>query len=221
MVQTALALCNLAIGRAGGEEIDMIGENTPLGLFCQSAYPQARDWLLSRYRWTFATRVAQLARREVTPAGWPTRYAYDAPGDLVGAVHAWRGGPREIDLASRVLFHADGLGSDDATLWAEYTARVDEARWPASFVQLVATAFASMVANKMMNRSLANDLREEAFGLPGEEGLGGLLGAAMREDGRLAPQRNIAGIDGGALLTARGGWSGIEDPDFVRAWLRS
>jgi hypothetical protein len=221
MAQTALDLCNLAIGRAGGEEIDAIGENTPLGLFCQTAYPQARDWLLSRHRWTFSTRIAQLARRSTTPAGWPTLYAYDPPGDLVGAVHAWRTGPREIDLTSRVLFHADGLASDDATLWAEYSARVSEDRWPASFVQLVSTAFASMVAHKMMNRSLASDLREDAFGLPGEEGLGGLFGAAMREDSRLAPQRNIAGVDGGALLIARGGWTGIEDPDFVRAWLRS
>lgn len=208
MPQQDVDVCNLAIGKAGGEPIEEIGEDTPLGAHCQQAYPQCRDWLLSKHRWAFAKRVKALNRLTDAPTDWPLTYAFAAPGDLVGAIHAYREGAREDTCTVRVLFSGDGLASDAPSIWAEYTCAAAPATWPAWFTELVATALAVDLARKNQNRTLANDLFTTAFGTVEENFEGGLYGAAVKEDGRNAPQRQLSqdsGWDDGPLVGARFG----------------
>ncbi|MFN4288909.1 MAG: hypothetical protein ACK4E3_10495 [Brevundimonas sp.] len=208
MAQTDLDICNRAIDRVSGDRIEAFGEDSPLGVFCTANWPIFRDWLLSKYRWSFASTVAQLLRdgEAEARAARPYAYAYKPPADLVGAVHAWRdsarldASPRHVTVASM-----DGaLWSDTTPLFAEYTARVVEARWPGWMVRLATTAFAADMADFCQNRSLARDLRMEAFGTPGEGGEGGLYRQAREEDARQAPPRQlVTGVDAGPLVGAR------------------
>ncbi len=108
---------------------------------------------------------------------------------------------------------------DTAPLYAEYTAVRTESVWPSWFRQLVVTAFAADLADHCQRATLARELRTEAWGTPQEQGMGGLMGSAMAEDSRMAPQRQlVGGVDDGPLVAARGGFGG---PSFSGFRLQS
>lgn len=220
MPLTDLDVCNMAIRRVGGEPIDAIDEDTPAGAYCVVEYPQARAWLLSKYRWDFANKIASLNRRVTTPVTCPRAYAFDRPADLVGAVHAYRtaADPRVGARVSAVT-NEDYIAADQQVVFAEYTRAVPESLWPAWFTELVKTVFASGVAGALaQSQSLAVALRGEAFGPPSENGEGGLYGIARNEDSRNAPQREaFQPWDDGPLVNARygDGWTGWSSPFVI------
>lgn len=209
MVQTDVDVCNLAIGIVGGEPIDELGEDSPLGAFCQLNYPQKRDFLLGAYRWTFANKIAQLSQLATTPADCPRQYAYEMPGDVIGAIFDFRSqaDSRGALPCGRPVIVNGIIASDTTPLFGEYTAQVKEDTWPTWFVELVKTAFAAEVAGGPgMNRALANDMKLMAFGDPREDGDGGLMLAAKQADARQAPQRQAFPTwDDGPLVGVRGG----------------
>lgn len=209
---TDLTICNLAIDRVSGDRIDALGEESPLGAFCQDNYPHKRDFVLGKYRWTFANQVALLSRLE-TVAGEPAPcgFKYARPADLAGAVHAWRDAadPQRARVAPYVLESGGAFWSDQSPLFAEYTRAVPESDWPSWFRQLVVSAFAADLADFCQLSTKARELRQEAWGTPGEQGEGGLYAQARNEDSRHAPQRQLmagGGVDAGPLVEARGGW---------------
>ncbi|HZL00471.1 MAG TPA: hypothetical protein VFC47_11290 [Caulobacteraceae bacterium] len=209
MVQTALDVCNLALGRIGGVQIDAIDETTPAGAYCIVEYPQCRDWLIGKYRWSFAVGVAQLSPLAVTPPDCPRTHAYNPPADIVGAIFDYRTAAQKNAASSLNTEMANGLICCDSPLmFVEYTRRVPENTWPSWFVELARIVFASGLASSVaQNQGLAAALWQTAFGSP-QEGLeGGLYGQARNEDSRNAPRREaFAWWDDGALVNARYGW---------------
>lgn len=205
MAQTSLDICNGAISLAGGEPVDAISEDTPVGAFCLLNYERTRGWLLSRHRWVFATRIARLSRIADAdlPTVQPAPHAFIRPGDLLGVVHAFRS-RAQADTQPVYPLEIEGrYWTEETELWAEYTANKPEDQWPPWFEKLVVTAFASEVARYYQQRSLANDLYTIAFGTPADDGEGGLYRAARQEDGRAAPHRQMYGFDAGPLIDAR------------------
>lgn len=212
---TDLEICNLAIDRVSGDRIESLDEESPLGAYCKVNYPHTREFILSKYRWTFANAVLMLSR--VDPASTsaearPMAHKYAKPSDLVGAVHAWRD-TAEISASRQrpyVMEAADHFWSDASPLFAEYTALRPEHAWPAWFRELVVTAFAANVASFCGQATKARDLQSQAWGTPGADGEGGLYASARAEDSRLAPPRElVAGIDAGPLVLSRysSGWA--------------
>jgi hypothetical protein len=210
VIVTDLTVCNLAIDRVSGDRIDALDEESPLGQFCADNYPHKREFILGKYRWTFATQVAPLARMDPEPLEpRPCAYKFAPPSDLIGAVHDWRDtvDPNDKTRSIYVLEANDHYWSDDATVFIEYTANRPESRWPASFRQLVITAFAADLADHCQRPRLADKLFVEAWGTPQEGGEGGLYKTARNEDSRMAPQRRlVSGIDPGPLVEARTGY---------------
>lgn len=218
MAFTDLDICNLAIDRVSGDRIETMGEESPLGAFCQVNYPHKRDVVLGKYRWTFANAVQMLSR--VDPAADPAEprpcaHKYARPADLVGAVHAWRdvADAQRARVAPYVMDSGGFFWSDQFPLFAEYTAARAEANWPSWFRQLVVTAFAADLADFCQLSGKARDLRAEAWGTPGADGEGGLYAQARNEDSRHAPQRVLAsGVDPGPLVASRYGFGGSGSP---------
>ena len=82
MALTEAQLCNLALSKIGERQfIDDLNENTAPAIVCKVLYPQARDSVLERHWWSFATRRANLALSTETRQGWA--YCYAAPNDCV------------------------------------------------------------------------------------------------------------------------------------------
>lgn len=203
MARTDVDVCNLAIGKVGGEPIEAIGEDSPLGVFCQLNYPAKAQYLLGMYDWRFATIFAQLTQIAPTPAGTPLKNLFGFPSDLVGDIRAFRDGPTVDACDIRCLVSNIGVASNHGAVYAEYTALVPEARWPVWFVELVATAYAADLAQRRPDTQLAQALNIEAFGTPEQNGEGGKYLTARQADGRNAPQRALFEWDDGALVDAR------------------
>lgn len=208
MAQTSVGVVNKAIGFVGGEPVESLTEDTPLGAYCQDQYPAKRDLLLGMYRWVFANRFVQLDKIVPVPPNVPLSNLFSLPGDLIGAIHAFRDGPRVDANNVRCLVGDVGVASDFAPVYAEYTARVEEVKWPVWFTELVATAFAADLARRRPNAALAKDLDARAFGPPEANGEGGLYLAARNADSRDAPERALFYDSAGPLIEARfgGGW---------------
>lgn len=222
MIHTDVTICNLAIGRVSGDKIDSLDEESPLGVWCADNYPHLRDVILGKYRWTFANQVSMLAQVALTPGEpAPCAMKFAKPADLSGAVHAWRDAadPQRARRAPYVLEANGFFWCDTAPLFAEYTAARPEGAWPSWFRNLVVTALAGPLADHCQRATLARELKTEAWGTPSEQGQGGLFGAAMAEDSRMAPQRQlVGGVDPGPLVGARGGYGG---PSFTGFRLQS
>lgn len=208
---TELTICNLAITRGGGgDRIDALDEESPLAAFCQETYATKRDYVLGKYRWTFANRVAPMAQLEVPASDpKPCAFKYARPADLAGAVHAWREtpDPQRSRIVPYVLESDGAFWSDQSPLFGEYTRHVPEAEWPSWFRELMITAYAADVADFCQLTTKARDLYQRAWGTPQDEGRGGLFADAMTLDARMAPQRQlVSGVDAGPLVEARAGW---------------
>lgn len=214
-VRTDADVCNLSIGKIGGEPIEALGEDSPLGAFCQANYPSRRDDLLASYPWRFATVFAPLARITAAPSGSPLPNCFKPPSDLVGDIQAFRDGPSVDCRVVRCLVSSVGIASHQSQVYAEYIAAKPESEWPIWFVQFVASAYAIDLAQRRPDKSLADDLRLEAYGLPEQAGQGGKFLAAMQADGRNAPQRQLFGWDAGELIDARFG-GGFNNNAFGR-----
>jgi hypothetical protein len=230
MVQTDLDVCNLAISRIGGETIDILDETSPAGAYCVAQYPQARDWCLGKYRWSFASAIGLLTQLGALPPGCPAPFAYALPSDLIGAVHSYRTAPdprQGTRIRAMLVSNAGGdpqayVAAHQSPAWAEYTQRVTEALWPVWFVEFVKTVFASGMASAVgQNTQLASQLFQIAFGTPAELGEGGLYAQCRNEDARNAPPRELYQDpwDEGQLVSARWGygfpWGYMVDFPFV------
>lgn len=215
-VRTDVDVCNLAVAKIGGEPLEALNEDTPLGAFCQDNYPAKRDELLGGYPWRFATVFAPLTRISPAPAGCPLPNCFAAPSDLVGDIQAFRDSPSVDGRPVRCLVSGVGIASAHSAVFAEYIASKPESAWPIWFVQFVASAFAVSLAQRRPDKSLADDLQVEAYGTPEQAGQGGKYLAAMQADSRNAPQRSLFGRDAGELIDARlGGGFGSAGVRFI------
>lgn len=205
MAQTDVDVVNQAIDQVGGEPIEALNEDSPLADFCLRQYPPKRDFILGLYRWVFATTFVQLGRIDpdtlLTPP--PLANVFALPGDLIGACHAFRDGPRVDACNVRTLVGDIGACSDAAALWAEYTARKPEAAWPSTFTNFVATAFAADLAGRRPNEALRKQKEELAWGTPDQNREGGLFLQARNADARQAPERALFYDSPGPLIEAR------------------
>ena len=206
-------ICNQALSRCGVPAIASLAEDSPLGDFCANNYPQKRDFLLGLYRWVFATREVMLTGvdNSTLNVAQMADFAFVKPSDIVGVVHAFRDQPSQRRGRLLSVSESDGrYWCNSGTVYAEYTALVDEGRWPSWFRELAIVAFAADVARYLQNTSMANGYDVKAFGTPSEDGQGGLMGLAMSADARAAPQRTLTGFDDGALVNVRGGGCGFD-----------
>lgn len=201
--RTDLDVCNLAVSRIGGEPLEALDESTPLGAYCVANYASKRDELLASYDWRCLTTFAALNRLTPTPAGCPLTYCYAPPADLLGDIRAFRDGSSADACLVRCLVSAVGVASNHGAVWAEYAAAKPAAAWPIWLAQFVAVAFAADLAGRRPDKSLADDLRLEAWGPPELNGQGGKFLAAMQADGRNAPQRTLFHDEPGPLVEAR------------------
>lgn len=209
-----LEIYNLAIDRVSGDRVAAFGEDSPLGVFGADNYPHLRDVLMGKYRWTFLNSVRSLARLAIAPGETAVMGCkFAAPADLVGAIHAFRDAadPQAARTTPYVLLVDGFYWADASPLFAEYTAAKPPTAWPTWFRELLVTAMAAKLADHCQNARLAARLHQDAWGLAGENGEGGLYMQARNEDSRQAPQRSLnsaGGVDGGPLVNGRFGGGG-------------
>ncbi len=153
MALTEAQLCNLALSKIGERQfIGSLVENSPNSRTCAVVYPQARDAVLERHWWSFATRRSVLAETVEERTAWG--YAYALPADCLVPQFVGMGG-RNPSAAERVSFAVEmndaGNGhlllTDQEAPELSYTAKVTStAYFSALFCEALTWDLASRLA---------------------------------------------------------------------------
>lgn len=145
---TAAEIANLALSYAGhGLDLDNLNEDTNEARAALRCYGPARDELLERYQWKFATKRATLAiLANEERDGWG--FVYALPADCLVPRYIWSG-VRNPNADEKVPFDVEATDTgaclltdaEDAVL--VYTARIEEvSRFTPGFVKALAWAIA-------------------------------------------------------------------------------
>lgn len=204
-----VAVVNEALARLGSQPIAALDEDTAVARKVAQIYPTVVGSVFAVERWRFAQRTRRLDRLAEAPqTGW--RYAYALPGDRIGEPVRVLANPRTPDRPLRA-FAVEGseLHCDQEAVWVSCVVDVDPTQWPALFRAAIVVALAADLAvPQTHDRDLAEDLRRQAWGTPGEGGRGGLVGRAMARDAAQQPGPSLGASD--VLTGARydGPWYG-------------
>lgn len=153
MATSEVQICNLALIRVGHRQlIDDLDEATTEAQLCKAMYELARDAVLERHWWKFATRRSTLGLlANVSRSGWV--HAYAVPVDCLTERYLYPG-TRNPANEQRIPFDVEddsGVGrilltdQEDAEL--VYTARVENpVLFSSGFVQALTWKLASDLA---------------------------------------------------------------------------
>jgi len=203
-VKTDIDVCNAGLSKLGQFSIDGFDDTTDLAAICSRIYPIVRDSLLSRHEWRFATIMRQLARDADETPKVKYGYAYRLPADLIDGPNAvyeagGRNPVKDFQLVGQFIY------TDLETVVIEYRARAAENIWPAWFEDLVVEATAAALAmpvTETLNKAQYHN--QIAFGLPSDNGEGGLYSQARRLDSKSKVNKSFIPSSGGPLIEARG-----------------
>lgn len=157
-------ICNLALGHLG-DSATVTSINPPEGSVqaehCGRFYPIARDALLERYAWSFATRTDLLVELAIDlPATWEYAYALPASALTIHAVYSKDATDEEIECGVAVpwpyvtavepLSGTKIIYTDLEFATARYTRSVsDTALFSALFVDTLSKLLASYLAGPL------------------------------------------------------------------------
>lgn len=157
---SVISICNLALSHLG-DEATIASIDPPEGSVqaehCATFYPLARDTMLERHDWRFATRRISLALLDTESWNW--LFAYSQPINLVRCAAVLY--PTDHGCSKSQDFETETNASgtpiiltnvEDATL--RYTVRVeDSTKYPPLFVDALSWLLASYVAGPLLKGS--------------------------------------------------------------------
>lgn len=188
MATSEIDICSQALTLLRANPISSFSDGTNEAEICDQLYDDFVKSLLASYPWTFATKKSQLSRETGTPVN-EYRYMHIVPAEalLVWAVFD-SSAVGCVPIRDYDIYASDGtrrIYSNYETLYADYTAHVDEANWPPYFVQFVVHALAAHLAVPVThNEGLAQYYAVKAYGSTSGNMKGGLFGSAAATDSK-------------------------------------
>lgn len=203
----SILVCNLALGELRAPAIADIAETSTEAIECERYYGQCLSLLLEHYDWSFATRIATLARFGDNGRSAEWAYAYGLPDDLASpkrlmpaSVTGSAGGyPWMSDARHAFIVEAGVLYAQMPDAALEYSANhIPETAMPANFRDALAYALAARLAVPLRDdRALKGELLKQSE-LAAQR--------AIADDRNRQPVRIAETID--EVTIARGGWTG-------------
>lgn len=204
MTTAAVALCNEALRLLGEAAIASFDDGTDMAETCATLHDSTIRALLAGHPWRFTMAKVQLARLVEAPLNeW--RCAHALPPDRLQLRQVFTSGAvGATPLLAYEVFEGR-LFSNHDDLWCDYQRVAEPASWPAPFRHLARYALAADLAVPVTaSASMAQAMRQVAFGAPSERGNGGLMAAARLADSQQQPPQAITDFP---LIAARfGGW---------------
>lgn len=162
---TVTDICNRALIQLGQAPITIISDSPQ----CEVMYPAARDFLLSAYRWTFATVRQELAELAATPLG-DFDHVYRLPVEPpvlrildINPTHTSRFRNGLLDYQWQRLLHTDVTDpavqipaietTAEAPVVLSYIAQVGEAVFPQYFIDTLSLYVAIKIAETTSRQS--------------------------------------------------------------------
>jgi hypothetical protein len=204
-----------ALARLGEPEITDFTADNPTAEKVNALYEDVILDLFAAYDWNWASVRVALSEDGGYSIANKWNKAYDLPalrttrvGNPISVYNSTAlRAPRVFDYE---LEDAHLLTNYD-TVVIEYIARKDESLWPGYFVKMAVEALAAQFALPITENASKEEFHTiKAFGVPSENGEGGLFGRAMRADARYQPTRGLLD-DADPMTEARFGGSRAGD----------
>tara|TARA_R100001369_G_scaffold77905_2_gene107441 strand:- start:1176 stop:1733 length:558 start_codon:yes stop_codon:yes gene_type:complete len=111
---------------------------------------------ISKYRWGFATRRAQLALTAEVPIGNEFQNSFQLPPDLIVLT--------KIDSSANYKMYGDKIHmNSDGPVYAEYVANVREGDWPVYFAKMIEYALAMDFAPSIRDSAASMDANARQY----------------------------------------------------------
>jgi len=165
MGRTTIDICNIALGKLGGNIIMDLGDGTVEADLCDTNYEQSRDQSLEAVDWTFARkrlRITPLTGAAGLIEGSDFANRFQLPSDCL--VVRWVSADGSFKDRVRWDKEAHTLLADEELLYIKYTSKViDPNLFSSGFVRLYSTQLAADICIPLTaNKKLRTELNGEA-----------------------------------------------------------
>ena len=186
----AIGVINEALTEIGAQPLQA-DEATPSNPRVIEYDGMLRD-IISRREWSFAATTVRPLARDTSVDATPWKYAYQLPAERIGPpLLLYDSLPDGVLRAFAYTQDGQKVLADAEAVWARIWTLPPVSAWPGHFRRLVVLALASRYALSVRDdRTLREQLRQEAFGTPGLEGAGGQWAISAGLDSQAqAPRR--------------------------------
>ena len=157
---TKIGLISNALILIGDLPITSLSGNSRAETVAKNLYDNIVQMELTKHRWGFARRKAQLALTTETPIGNEYQNVYQLPTDMLVLI--------KLDPAIQYRIYGDKVYANaSGPLYCDYIANVDEQHWPVYFAKMIeyalgmdfapsirdSAASMELVSNQYMNAS--------------------------------------------------------------------
>jgi len=214
MATSDVDVANTALYLLGAEEITSFeDEENDAAKVLARMYPAFKEARLTEYPWHWARTKLQMSRDATTPINEWT-YRYIVPPEAL-RIHAYYNadvvGVRPYRLLNRI---GNYVYTDATELYCDATEDKAETTWPKLFEDFFSNALASRIAMAVTGvRSNAEHYQQMAYGLPQEQGEGGLYAKVKAWDATQTPPTQVQDF---SLIQARFGGSGVATDVLLR-----
>ena len=158
MSDSKFDICSKALVLVGANTITSFSENTTESKVANQLYESTLENLLTRTRWRFAAKQAQLSRNASAPtARWSAKYAVPSGTLLIHTVTV-NDNVIEFDRYESDIL-CDASSSD--TVVADYTFQPSEANFPPYFKQALIFELASLFAGAIARNDKLSQLYQQ------------------------------------------------------------
>lgn len=187
----SIDLASQALRLLGEFSISALDEGTDLAETVQRVYGGTVRALLTSHPWRFTMRKERLAQVAEPPINeWTYAHALPAQRLAIRAMYPTGGAGALVTMDWEVF--ENRVFSHHADLWCDFQVDVDPGAWPPWFYNLARFALAADFAMAVgAGASVADAMHRRAYGNPGENLAGGLMGQARRIDSQQQPPQRI------------------------------
>lgn len=198
-----LTIVNEACALANATPIQSLEAQTPAAAMVRLAYDRVLGYCFGIHRFSFSLSTRRLSRLAEAPeTGW--LYAFDLPADRVGPPVRLTDAPKEPRRHfTDFLIEGPQVHADAPDLWAQIRITPAPMLWSPPFRHAFTTALAADLALTVKrDKTLRQIMWSEAFGDARAGGRGGLLLAAISDDGQSTPSLDNPAVTHDPLTSA-------------------
>lgn len=188
---TETEIKNAALIKLGVQPVTDYGTSTSKAAeVVNNLYPLYKRGMLSRRRWTFASKRLGLINPTAV-VDETFQWAFDLPSDFLNLNSVY---PDKNYINSLTAYEIRGnkIYANVEEIFIKYMYEAPEEQWTAYFTDFFKVAFASEICFVLTGDKTLNQLvNQEAFGTPSDNLKGGLFGVASRIDAQQNPVRHI------------------------------
>ena len=146
-----IKLISNALILIGDLPVTSLSGNTRAETVANNLYDNIVQAEMSKYRWGFARRLAQLALTTETPVGNDYKNIYQLPADLINVV--------KLDPAIQYRIYGDKVyANTSGPLYVDYIANVVEGEWPVYFAKMIEYALATDFAPSIRDSAASAEI---------------------------------------------------------------